>query len=188
MEYDRVFVHAGQMAKVGEEYEFLPEDRHGFLHGEIRVEAIKILRKQGKVKKIIVVGGPTEDGMNKVKLIAERIGGKVIQLESTPSTRNNLEVVKEYLGDLGDDEGKNGLLTNFYHLPRAMRLSAEKGLNLIPVCAEAILLTDDPHYWEGKIEKWYSQDSMLARFLWEIQGLSCLEKEKYDNYRLEFGG
>ena len=183
MRYDRVFVHAGQMEKRGDEYEFLTEDKHGFLHGEIRVEAVKILREQGRIKEIIVVGGPTEDGMSKVKLIAERIGGKVTQLESTPSTRSNLEVIKKYLGD---DEGKNGLLTNFYHLPRAMRLSAEKGLNLIPISAEAVLLADDPR-WLEKIKEWHSQSSMLKRIISEIYGLSCLEEEKYDSYRLEFG-
>lgn len=171
MIYDRVFVHAAEMAKAGEGYEFLPEDKHGFLHGEIRVEAVKVLRKQGRVKEIIVVGGPTEDGVSKAKLIAERIGGAVIQLESIPSTQNNIRVIKNYLGDCG---GKNGLLTNFYHLPRAMKLTSSKGLNLIPICAEAILLTDDPN-WLRKIEDWYGQASMYTRILSEIQGICSLE-------------
>lgn len=173
MIYDRVFVHSAQMAKVGDGYEFLAEDEHGFLHGEIRVEAIKILRKQGRVREIIVVGGPTKDGMSKVKLIAEKIGGQVTQLESIPSTENNIEMIKNYLGE---DYGINGLLTNFYHLPRAMRLAAEKGLNLIPICAEAVLLTDSPR-WLKEIKKWYGQGSMLTRVLSEIRGLNSLETE-----------
>jgi len=183
LKYDRVFVHAAQMTKVGDEYDFLIEDKHGFLCGEIRVEAIKVLRKQERVKEIIVVGGPTEDGASKVRLIAERIGGVVTQLESIPSTRSNIEAIKDYLGD---DNGKNGFLTNFYHLPRVTRLAAEKELYLIPVCAEAVLLTDSPH-WLEKIKEWYGQSSMFTRILSEIQGLSQLEGGKYDNYLSEYG-
>lgn len=178
MIYDKIFVHAAQMTKIGDGYVFMGEDKHGFLHGEIRVEATKVLRRQNRVNEIIVVGGPTEDGMSKVKLIAERIGGVVTQLESIPSTQNNLDVIKDYLGD---DRGNNGLLTNFYHLPRAMRLSIERGLNLIPVCAEAVLLSEDVN-WLGKIKEWYGgQDSMFLRLISEIQGLSDLEKDSYNN-------
>lgn len=183
MKYDKVFIHAAQMAKTEGEYEFLTEDKHGFLHGEIRVEAIKVLRKQGRVKEIVVVGGPTEDGMNKVELIANMIGGKVTKLESIPSTRSNLDAIKSFLGE---GSGNNGLLTNFYHLPRAMRLAAEKSLNLIPICAEAILLTDGFH-WLEKIKAWYGQDSMLTRTLSEIQGLSRLEGENYSAYISQYG-
>jgi len=159
------------MAKVGDVYEFLAEDEHGFLHGEIRVEAIKILQKQGRVREIIVVGGPTKDGMSKVKLIAEMIGGKVTQLESIASTEGNIKTIKNYLGE---DKGKNGLLTNFYHIPRVLRLISENGLRMIPICAEAVLLADNPQ-WLNKIKEWYGEPSMLKRILSEIQGLNYIE-------------
>ena len=171
------------MARMEGGYKFLGKDKHGFLHGEIRVEAVKVLRKQGRVKEIVVVGGPTEDGTNKVELIANMIGGTVTKLESMPSTRSNLDAIKSFLGE---GSGNNGLLTNFYHLPRATRLATEKGLNLIPICAEAILLTDSPH-WLGKIKSWYDQDSMLTRILSEIQGLSHLEGENYNTYISQYG-
>jgi hypothetical protein len=183
MKFDKVFVHTAEMALIEGRYEFLPEDKHGFLHGEIRVEAIKILRKQEKVKEIIVVGGPTEDGASKAKLMADRIGGKVIPLESIRSTRGNIESIKNYLKG---NNGRNGFLTNFYHIPRTLRLVAENGLDLIPICAEAVLLADNP-CWINKIKEWYQHSSMLKRIVSEIQGLSFLEDGKYRDYVSEYG-
>lgn len=182
MKFDKVFVHTAEMALIEGRYEFLPEDKHGcFLHGEIRVKAIEIF--QEKVKEIIVVGGPTEDGVSKAKLMADRIGRKAIPLESIRSTRGNIEAIKNYLGG---DNGRNGFLTNFYHIPRTLRLVAENGLNLIPICAEAVLLTDNPR-WANKIKEWYHHPSMLKRVLREIQGLSFLEDGKYRDYVSEYG-
>ena len=172
---DKVFVHTGEMERRGKEYEFLAKDKRGFIHGEIRVAAIKILREQGKVKEIIVVGGPTKDGANKVRIIAKMIGGKVTQLQSVASTGGNIKAIKDFLGE---DTGKNALLTNFYHIPRALRLITDNGLKIIPLCAEAILLTDDPN-WLKKITEWYNQPSMLRRILSEIEGLSDIEKGTY---------
>lgn len=179
MKYGKVFVHAAEMVKREERYEFLEENQDGFLHGEIRVEAIKILRKQEKVDEIVIVGGPTPDGASKVKLIAEMIGGKTTQLETRPNTGGNIQSIKGYLGE---DKGRNALLTNFYHIPRVLRLINDNGVRVIPLCAEAVLLTDDPK-WKEKIEEWYGQFPMLKRILSEIQGLSDIEKENYQSKR-----
>ena len=78
------------------------------------------------------------------------------------------------------------MLTNFYHLPRAMRLATENEVNLIPICAEVVLLTDAPQ-WLEKIKDWYTQGSMLIRILSEIQGLSYLEIEQYTDYLSKYG-
>jgi hypothetical protein len=165
------------MEKVGEKYEFMPEDECGFLHGEIRVAAVKVLIRKRLTKEVVVVGGPIKDGQSKVELIAEMIKNDLVpvkKLESRPNTRSNVEVIKNYLSGK-DDKEKNGLLTNFYHLPRALRLISENGYKLVPIAAEAVLLADDPH-WESAIKRWYSEESMKKRLFFEIKGLAAIEK------------
>lgn len=175
--YNRVFVLAGEMEKTNGGHDFLEEDKYGSIHGKIRVEAIKILRNQGRVKEIIVVGGPTKDGKSKAQLIATRIGGKVTKLESEASTGGNFETIEKHLNKNGC-ENNDGLLTNFYHLPRTLRLISNKGFKLIPICAEAVLLTDKSR-WVKNIKEWYRHPSMVDRIHWEIQGLSDIEEGNY---------
>ncbi len=178
MFYDVVFVHAAQMEKRGGEYVFLPEDGSGFLHGEIRIEAAKILMAQGMVRQFVAVGGPTKDGVSKAEMIAVILGGGTIPLKTQPNTQSNISEIKNFLGDT---EGVFGLLTNFYHVPRAIRMASEKGVNLIPICAEAVLMAADIG-WTEKIKEWYGSDSMLTRILSEVRGLSDLETNAYSNH------
>ena len=181
MKYDRIFILAAQMERRGERYDFLEEDRNGFLHGEIRVAAAKLLIEKGMVKEVIVVGGPTLDGRSKVELIAALLPTTVpiVKLETQPNTLSNVEKIKEYLAEEGEEGEKNGLLTSFYHLPRALRMISANGYKLIPIAAEAILLADDP-CWEGKIREWYSEESMLTRIVSEIRGLSAIEMARFE--------
>jgi len=180
MVYDRVFVLAAEMyRRDGRYYDFLVEDNNGFLHGEVRVRAIEILWRQEKVKEIVVVGGPTRGGENKAQFIAKLIAGKigkkigttVVPLESKASTCGNLEAIKSYY-TVGENDG---LLTQFYHMPRVLRLMKEMGINLIPICAEAILLTHSLS-WLEKMREWYSSPAMVQRIIMEINGLSAIEE------------
>ena len=90
-----------------------------------------------------------------------------------------MDTIKAYLTKV-KNRGRNGLLTNFYHLSRALRLISDNGFKLIPVCAESVLLTDNPN-WLKEIKEWYNQLSMLKRTLSEIQGLTDIELETYQN-------
>lgn len=173
MGYDQVFVLAAEMVRQGEEWTFLSQDRHGFLHGEVRIEAVNMLLRQGMVEELIVVGGPTKDEVSKVDLMAELIEGKVTRLESIASTGGNVGAIKRHVR--GEN---NGILTQFYHLPRTWRLLAENGLSLVPICAEAVLLADNPNRIE-EIRRWYSDEAMVLRMIMEITGLSDLEAGRY---------
>ena len=189
--YDRVFVLAGEMEKTNGGHKFLEEDKSGFLHGEIRFDAIKILYEQSRIKKeIIFVGGPVKnDRANyKPKIMKElmekeaKVNADFLKtLESDSNTESNILFIKDYLNQINNKHKneKNGLLTHFYHLPRVLRLIIrEKKLRLLPICAEAVLLQYDPSYKE-KIEKWYDQKSMITRVYWEIHGLTDIGKGKY---------
>ena len=175
MDYNQIFVLASEMAQREDgEWDTIREDRNGFLDdGGARIAAVKVLREQGKVNEIVAVGGKAIEGVSKVELMAERIGGEVTRLESEASTGGNFAAIERHIS--GKD---NGFLTHFYHLPRALRIMAERELNLIPICAEAVLLADNPH-WMEEIRKWYSSQAMVRRFLAEIYGLSDLEAGRY---------
>lgn len=173
MGHNQVFVLAAEMVRQGEEWTFLPQDRYGFLHGEVRIEAANILSRQGMVEELIVVGGPTKDGVSKVDLMAKLIEGKVTRLESIASTGGNIGAIKRHVR--GEN---NGILTQFYHLTRTWKLLAENGLLLVPICAEAVLLADNPDRVE-EIRRWYSDKSMVHRIIMEISGLSDLEAGRY---------
>jgi len=188
--YDRVFLHISEMKKAGDKYVFLEKDEHGSLLGDIRVEAAKILIKQKRVGTIITVGGPTLDRKeSKAKLVAKMIpnGVKVVALDSQPNTGGNLKAIMDYLSN--EKVGINAFLTNYYHIPRLLKLILQNGTSviaggsmLVPLCAEAVLLTDS-ETWAEKIREWYSDKFMLKRIISEIQGLSHLEQNKYSSYR-----
>ena len=133
--------------------------------------------KQGRVGKVVAVGGPTKkDGASKVKLMAERIEGEVIQLETVPSTGGNVANIKKFLAKV-DSNKRVGVLTSFYHIPRVLRLMIDNGLVVTPISAEAVLLGDSSY--EEKIGEWYGSSSMLDRFRAEIRGMSHIEYKKY---------
>ena len=176
--YDVVFVHSAQMVRKEDgTYVFLAEDKAGFLHGETRVKAAQILWARGLIRQLVAVGGPTKDGASKAKLIADLLGYGAIPLETQPYTQSNIEEIKRFLGDR---KGRFGLLTNFYHIPRAIRMATENGVNLIPICAESVLMAADMSQAK-QIEEWYGSASMLRRMLFEIQGLRDLEGGEYLN-------
>lgn len=178
--YNRVFVLAGEMEKTNGNYDFLEEDKSGFINGEPRYEAVELLKKHGRVNEIIFVGGPVKNDETKSKadVMKDKMEGNAIALPSEANTKSNIEAIENYLEKNKSNDGTDGLLTQFYHLPRIMRLIKDKKLNLTPICAEAILLAERPSRVKD-IKEWYSQPSMVHRIYCEIDGLSDIEKGKY---------
>ncbi len=190
--YDMVFVHAAEMYwRNKNNFGFLSEDKDGFLWGEIRVEAIQIMRRLDTVKEIIIVGGPIREGegkgISKPKLIAEMIGGEVTELLSQASTRGNFVAIKDWLKSKEIEAGNKeiGFLTNYYHLPRVERMIKKEGLRnylIHPISAEEIILIENPKRIEEIVEM-YRRPSGIERLRAEMKGLSALrQSDEYSGY------
>src|SRR5207245_1737066 len=64
----------------------------------------------------------------------------LVELPSRPSTLENCLALRDYL-QYSPLDGRIALLTNFYHLPRALRLLTPLiSQPVLPICAEAVLL------------------------------------------------
>ena len=178
---------------------------------EFRFKAVKRLYKDGVCKNFILVGGvvkkwvgdkkkntlidgkpvPKKDVMRQ-RLECSEYGiprKNLLDVESMSNTKGNAMAVLEYLAKFNAPYINNiGLLTNFYHLPRAMKIFIEKaGLRLIPICAESIVYGEN--YEE--LKKFYkeivvSNDEKITRILAddvgdgsEIKGMWDMESGKY---------
>lgn len=186
--YDYLIVLASEIVKKGNEFE-MPEFYDGKSQGcQWRLDAAIIMFQEGRIDTIIVVGGKVRDECLKANgektdvmanyLIKNDIPKeKIIKISSATNTQGNARAIKKYV-EKNHLNGKIGLLTSFYHLPRAMKFFIREGLCFEPVICESILL-DHPDYGLNKIHQFYINTKMLERFNAEIQGLADLEKGKY---------
>ena len=143
---------------------------------------------QGKVEKFIVVGGGAEEKyecsdfkkVNDMKQFLCCENGieleRVIRIVSEADTTGNLYAIKK-LNILQSFEGKDVvILTNFYHLPRAMLMASRifegMDINFIPISAEAVVGKCHPSY------SFYPKE-FLFRIYKEINGLRDWENETY---------
>lgn len=108
---------------------------------------------------------------------------KIVILHSDSNTKGNaLAVVQYFSEDNIQNVSDAGLLTSFWHLPRATRMFIDNtDLRLIPICAEAVIYEAE---FEN-IQKFYTEEG-LSRIvgaakndLSEIRGMSDQEKGSY---------
>jgi len=191
---------------------------------EFRFRAVERLYKDKYVKKFILVGGFVEKKeWNQEKQKCEKkeieIGGNKIPkalvmkdrlekeyniksehlevIESASDTKGNAIKIVEYLSTKNNSYLENvGLLTNFYHLPRAIRIFIEVAkLRLIPICAEGLVCDDNYEnirnfYTIYKFDKSEcideKEENITDKIIGkmenknsEIKGLGDIEKEQY---------
>jgi len=151
----------------------------------MRLDAAVKMFEDKMVNNIIVVGGKVRGSEDeKTEAMADYLINNdiavenIIKLPSKTNTQGNAKVVKSYLDKNKLTNKKIGLLTSFYHLPRAMKIFAREGLNFEPVVAESILI-DHPDYGLNKIHQFYINTKMLERLNQELLGLADLEKGIY---------
>ena len=164
----------------------MPDFFNGVAHGgKMRLDAAIKMFKDKIVDNIIVVGGKVNDSDDeKTEVMADYLieknipKDKVIKIPSATNTQGNAAAVKKYMFDSRIKGQKIGLLTSFYHLPRAMKFFAREGLCFEPIVAEAILI-DHPAYGLQKIHQFYINTKMLERLNKELQGLADMEKGSY---------
>lgn len=186
--YDYLIVLASEIVKKDSGFE-MPEFYDGKAQGcQWRLDAAAKMFKDGRIGKMIVVGGKVHDEClkangEKTDVMADYLikndipKEKIIKIPSATNTQGNARAVKKYV-EKNHLNGKIGLLTSFYHLPRAMKFFIREGLCFEPVICESILL-DHHNYGLNKIHQFYINTKMLERFNAEIRGLSNLEDEKY---------
>ncbi len=157
-----------------------------YLGGQTRMGAAVDI--SSRVETFVVVGGTkkkiddmakylrTEFKKNKVKPKP-----KIIRIQSEADTTGNLWAVKrtfrEFKGVSWLKNKRVGLMTNFYHLPRAMRFSADifkdEKMIFLPIIAEAVVNNI------GRSSYLLYPTAFLVRVFNDIKGLKDWEEKKY---------
>lgn len=155
-----------------------------YLGGQIRMDAAVDFATH--VRKYFVVGG-SEKKVSDMKNYMENKLDKykieprpnIIRIKSDPDTTGNLWAVKMVLQKaqkLNVLKGRVGIMTNFYHLPRAMRFAIDifdgVDVHFIPIAAEAIIVRHQPTYSLHK-------DAFLVSVSGDINGLRDWENNEY---------
>jgi len=183
--YDSIVVLASEIFKEGNEFK-MPDFFNGVAQGgKMRLDAAVKMFEDKMVDNIIVVGGKVRGSEDeKTEAMADYLINNdiavenIIKLPSKTNTQGNARVVKSYLDKNKLTNKKIGLLTSFYHLPRAMKIFAREGLSFEPIVAESILI-DHQDYGLDKIHQFYINTKMLERLNQELLGLADLEKGTY---------
>lgn len=172
-------------------YSELDEDKNEkqqmiYLGGRIRMQAAVDIWQN--VSTFIVVGGnknKVDDMKNyliqeiekeKKRGISDQIPN-IIRVESESDTNGNLKAIRKILKDNEKFKKKKvWILTNFYHLLRALRFASDifPEKNFTPLAAEAVIQKHHP------IFSLYVQEFLL-RVASEINGLRDWENNRYKN-------
>lgn len=121
---------------------------------EFRFKAVEKFYIDDRAIEFILVGGTVKnmDSVRKADVMKDILESKykippnlLNPIKSASNTEGNAMAVKRYLSEKNEIYISNiGLLTNFYHLPRAIRLFIDVAhLRLIPICAESIVYDDE---------------------------------------------
>lgn len=178
------------MNKAGKFEEFSLDG--SYLGGQVRMQAAVDLYKKGGVKKFIVVGG----GINNEKMKWDKVNDmrkylidngvpktEIVRISSKADTHGNLRAVYKILHNRL--KGNVGILTNYYHLPRAMRFANDPqikwNIKFIPICAEAVIKSSPPTYLQNI-------PSFLVRIFNDIKGLNDWEKGEYREQKVKEKG
>ncbi|MDP3093141.1 MAG: YdcF family protein [bacterium] len=188
MKYDIIIVLCPWIIVGGEFPQFL---NGKYLGGQIRMDAACRIFEKNNGTKFVLTGGYNEKNggrSDKVrdmrKFLEEKCPGiQIIECPSLPCTRHNLIAIFNTWTKEDTDviDKKIGLLTNFYHLPRALRfwgelVNSEGFKNIpvpIPISAESVIDLSGDTYIRF-IEYLLTLDG-------EIRGLGDNEKGAYND-------
>ena len=186
--YSRVYLLCTEMVVDAKENHVFPNaNKDGAIHGEARIHAARIMLEKELTPAIFPVGGIDKDGFDKVTATARMISAdetKAQPILSILSTQGNSAAIHDHLAKnppvpfMG--YAQVGILTQFHHLPRAMRMLHEQNAyHIMPVCAEAILLAYARDQWLARVERWYGRPEMAQRLIKEMEGIAMFENGSY---------
>jgi hypothetical protein len=178
-----VFLLSAAVQNKGEGYELAEMDAGGILLGEWRLEACKQLISKNPELNVVIVGWHDEldPTVSRATVMHDLLIGHYdvdpARLETITQeedgTQGNMKAIARYLseGKVGPEEC--ALLTNFYHLPRVMRLLAEQGgLLITPIAAESLLV-----HRQEEIRVAYSSEAFSGRLMNELNSLGPTESD-----------
>ena len=210
MKYDIIIILCPYKKLNGKFPEFL---NGKYIGGQTRIDATVELSKENEKAIFILVGGYNQDDgvvgsdhytkSQKTTDMNDYLLGKIAGqnrisiVNSLPSTKHNLVAIFKKYEKLRDDNLNIGLLTNTYHLPRALSWWEElinnenefkekknqkntiKGIikNPIPIVAESIIGGD------GRYKRYIEYISRLES---ELKGIMDLKTYKYDHTKGRF--
>jgi hypothetical protein len=159
---------------------------------EFRFKAVKKLY-EGGARKFILVGGSVINAKSISKpdvmediLVKEYYIPKscLMKLVSENNTEGNAKAVKEYYSNCKITYSL-GLLTNFYHLVRAMKdFSTIHNLRFIPIAAESVIYQNKNEF--KKIRKFY-EDTGFNLIIANTKGLNSeikgISDKEFGNYK-----
>lgn len=157
-----------------------PEDRI-YVGSRVRMQAAVDIA--GNVRIFVVVCG-SKKKVDDIKAYLESgFSGKrlpkrphVLRIESQPDTLGNLWALRKFLEEhrISLPSGKAGILTNFYHMPRTLRLASEVFPETVfrPIAAESV----GPEPASGYREHSGPHELRIAR---EISGLNDWQNARY---------
>ncbi len=204
---DKYFILATDIEKLGERVIFKKKDKHGPLDNGFRLHAAELLEEKLKVNKektkkakFFLLGGCNKDvGKFRTEAMRECLKGAGVKEEYLEELRccpgntcgNMIEILKTMDELTTKDKDSNfGLITNLYHLPRAMAIGKyllnkknhSVGIaisnfeeHLIPIPAEEVI-------WDQKrkeIKKFYNSESIYKRIKSEISGYCEAKRDRY---------
>jgi len=148
--YKHVFLLAADVTKVADSYQLATEDRNGVLLADWRLKACKKLVDQNLAEKIVVVGWHDEEDevISRSTVIRDLLIGEyglnpqVLEVieQKEDGTFGNIRAIVKYMTEENLSAEDCAFLTNFYHVPRAVRLFANEHASLItPLVAESFV-------------------------------------------------
>lgn len=158
---------------------------------EFRFKAVAKLYTEKRTQKFLLVGGPvkTKEPISKPEVMKQRLETKysvpsesLTIVKSSANTEGNAIAINQHLSCVNLSADSIGLLTNFYHLSRAIRIFIEFGkLRLIPISAESVIYQEE---YEN-IREFYNSEG-FSRILdtqkehnSEIKGMEAIEEGIY---------
>jgi uncharacterized SAM-binding protein YcdF (DUF218 family) len=172
-------------------------DKFGLSGDRLRLEAIRCLNTDGKVGKIILLGGKGQLHAEKdLRSVSYVMGEELKQMGIEESTitleeksGNTFEQLAALSELLDDGEYEVPLISNEFHLPRiAVMIDHLVGKDkerfgslerFVPMSVEMIVLKYEQDRWQDEIDKAYSSEAMRERMEMESKGMDDLIKGRY---------
>ncbi|MGE5541092.1 MAG: ElyC/SanA/YdcF family protein [Bacillota bacterium] len=177
--YSHVFLLSADITGDGQSFELADTDTGGVLLGSWRLRAAKRMLEEQKAQKIVVVGYHDEQFTDmsraevlRTMLVNEHgVDASLVEAvtQEAPGTKGNVEQICAYISAHHLNASECAVLSNFYHLPRAMALFAQYGVTIAPVAAEALF----PEEIEEIVHE-YSTHAFSERLASELRGLAAL--------------
>lgn len=152
----------------------LPLVSHFYYAGLARVTQAVVLANQFPEARLFFTGyggGDSVSAADKAAELAQKLGVNAKRIQTYPAARNTAEEVEAVKGDL--IEQKTLLVTSASHLPRALRLFADAGVNNVvgyPTGHIVKQTSDDDWYgWWPKASNWMVFEAWVYEQLADIR-------------------